>query len=271
VEKVFAAGADAAILDLEAAVAAAEKEGTRAAVVDALKRPRPCRGIVRVNAADTNYYEGDLDAVVGPWLDGVMLPKVESAAQLKAADESLAGLERRHGMTAGTVDLLPIIETAKGLQSVAAIAGAGTRVRRLSFGAVDLAKDLAMALTDDEWELTPARFAIVRASRAAGLEAPLDTVWVQFRDTDGLVASARRARTLGFQGKMCIHPDQVAPVNAAFTPSDEEVAKAEKIVAAFETAEAAGSASIVVDGFFVDYPVVDHARRTLALIKSIRG
>jgi len=270
-EKVFTAGADAAILDLEDAVAAAEKIGARATVVAALKKPRPCRGFVRVNAADTDFFAGDLDAVVGPWLDGVMLPKVESAAQLQAVDKRLGELERRHQMSPGAVDLLPIVETAKGVAAVAAIAAAGTRVRRLSFGAVDLAKDLRMLLTDDEWELTPARAAVALASRVAGLEAPLDTVWVQFRDSDGLVASAGRARTLGFQGKMCIHPDQVAPVNAAFTPSEDEVAKAEKIVAAFDKAEAAGSASIVVDGFFVDYPVVDHARRTLALIKSIRG
>ena len=271
VEKVFAAGADAAILDLEDAVAAAEKVGARSAVVAALKRPRGCRGWARVNAFDTEFHAGDLEAVVGPWLDGVMVPKVESPAQLQAADERLGALERRHGMANGAVDLLPIIETAKGLAAVAAIAQAGTRARRLSFGAVDLAKDLGMLLTVDEWELTPARAAVVLASRAAGLEAPIDTVWVHFRDEAGLIKSAEHARTLGFQGKMCIHPDQVAPVNRAFTPSDEEVAKAEKIVAAFEKAETAGSASIVVDGFFVDYPVVDHARRTLALIKSVRG
>ncbi|MBI2587120.1 MAG: CoA ester lyase [Rhodospirillales bacterium] len=271
VEKVFAAGADAAILDLEDAVAAAEKVGARSAVVAALKRSRQCRGFVRVNAFDTEFHAGDLEAVVGPWLDGVMVPKVESPAQLQAADELLGALERRHGMAAGAVDLLPIVETAKGLAAVAAIAGAGTRAQRLSFGAVDLAKDLGMLLTVDEWELTPARAAVVLASRAAGLEAPIDTVWVHFRDEAGLIKSAEHARTLGFQGKMCIHPDQVAAVNRAFTPSDEELAKAEKIVAAFEKAEAAGSASIVVDGFFVDYPVVDHARRTLTLIKSIRG
>ena len=271
VEKVFAAGADAAILDLEDAVAAAEKIGARAAVVAALKRPRECRGFVRVNAFDSEFHAGDLEAVVGPWLDGVMLPKVESPAQLASVDQRLGALERRHGMAGGAVDLLPIVETAKGLAAVAAIAGAGTRVRRLSFGAVDLAKDLAMLLTADEWELTPARAAVALASRAADLDAPVDSVWVHFRDQAGLVKSAERARTLGFQGKMCIHPDQVAAVNRAFTPSDEEVAKAEKIVAAFEKAEAAGSASIVVDGFFVDYPVVDHARRTLALIKTIRG
>jgi len=271
VEKVFAAGADAAILDLEDAVAAGEKEGARAAVVAALERPRTCRAFVRVNAFDTAFHAGDLEAVVGPWLDGVMLPKVESPAQLAAADQRLGVLERRHGIAAGAIDLLPIVETANGLAAVAAIAAAGTRVRRLSFGAVDLAKDLGMQLTLDEWELTPARAAIALASRAAGLDAPIDTVWVHFRDHAGLVESAGRARTLGFQGKMCIHPDQVAPVNAAFTPSDEEEAKAAKIVAAFEQAEAAGSASIVVDGFFVDYPVVDQARRTLALVKSIRG
>jgi len=271
VEKVFAAGADAAILDLEDAVAAAEKVAARSAVVAALKQPRGCRGFVRVNAVDTELHAGDLEAVVGPWLDGVMVPKVESAAQLQGADARLGALERRHGMAVGVVDLLPIVETAKGLAAVAGIAEAGTRVRRLSFGAVDLAKDLGMLLTLDEWELTPARAAVALASRAAGLEAPIDTVWVHFRDETGLIKSAERARTLGFQGKMCIHPDQVAPVSRAFTPSDDEVAKAEKIVAAFEKAEAAGSASIVVDGFFVDYPVVDHARRTLELIKSIRG
>ncbi|MFQ5765545.1 MAG: HpcH/HpaI aldolase/citrate lyase family protein, partial [Rhodospirillales bacterium] len=128
-----------------------------------------------------------------------------------------------------------------------------------------------MRLSMDEWELTPARSAVALASRVAGLEPPLDTVWVHFRDADGLKKSSERARDLGFQGKLCIHPDQVAPVNAAFTPSDDEVAKAQKIVVAFEKAEAEGSASITVDGFFVDYPVVDQARRTLELIKRIRG
>ena len=126
-------------------------------------------------------------------------------------------------------------------------------------------------MSEDEWELTPHRSAVVLASRAAGLEAPVDTVWLHYRDQQGLRKSAARARDLGFQGKFCIHPDQVAPVNEVFTPSDEDVAKAEKIVAAFEKAEAAGSASIQVDGFFVDYPVVHQARKTLELVKMIRG
>ena len=271
VVKVFAAGADVAILDLEDAVAIPEKESARAPVIEALKAPRQCRGYVRVNAADTEFYAGDLAAVVGPGLDGIVLPKVETAEQVLSADEEMRRLEEAQGMKPGVIDIIPIIETAKGLAAVSDIAGSKTRVRRLSFGAVDFATDMDMRLTLDEAELTPARAAIALASRVAGLEAPLDSVWVHYRDNEGLVKSAERVRNLGYQGKMCIHPDQIAPVNGVFTPGDEEVERAEKIVAAFEGAEASGSASIQVDGFFVDYPVVEQARRTLELVKMIRG
>jgi len=271
VEKVFAAGADVAILDLEDAVAVSEKEAARATVVEALKAPRQCQGFVRVNALDTEFCEADIAAVTGPWLDGIMLPKVESVAGLLAADKMLERAEREQGLEPGGIDLLPIIETAKGLAAVSDIADSGSRVRRLSFGAVDFAKDMGMQLTEDEWELTPARSAIVLASRVARLAAPLDSVWVHFRDQDGLAKSCERVRVMGYQGKMAIHPDQIAPINDAFTPGEEEIAHAEKIIAAFEEAEAAGSASIVVDGFFVDYPVVDQARRTLELVKMIKG
>ena len=271
VAKVFNAGSDVAILDLEDAVAVSEKAAARAPVVDALKNSRDCLGYVRVNAADTDFYTDDLAAVIGPWLDGVMVPKVESADQLLAADAEVRKLEAANAMEPGSVDIIPILETARGLAAVADIAGCGSRVRRLSFGAVDFAKDLGLRLSLDEWELTPARSAIVLASRVAGLDAPLDSVWVHYRDTDGLVASAERVRDMGFRGKMCIHPAQIAPVNAVFTPSDQDIAHAEKIVAAFGEAEAAGSASIQIDGFFVDYPVVEQARRTLELIKNIRG
>ena len=103
------------------------------------------------------------------------------------------------------------------------------------------------------------------------MDAPLDSVWVHYKDPDGLVASSERVRDMGFRGKMCIHPAQVPIINEAFTPSENDVALARKIIAAFEEAEAQGSASIQIDGFFIDYPVVDQARRTLELIKSIRG
>ena len=155
VVKVFTAGADVANLDLEDAVAVSAKEAARAPVIEALKAPRQCRGYVRVNGADTDFYAADLAAVVGPWLDGIVLPKVETAAQLVSAEVEIKDLEGKQGMEPGVIDIIPIIETAKGLAQVDAIAGSKTRVRRLSFGAVDFAADLGMRLTLDEAELTP--------------------------------------------------------------------------------------------------------------------
>lgn len=271
VEKVLTLDADAVILDLEDAVAISEKEATRATIVEALKGPRDVRAYVRVNDLGTPFCYGDLTEVVGPWLDGVMLPKVESAAQIETADWLLTNLERAHGMEAGAVDLLPIVETGLGLGNARAIAAARPRVKRLSFGAADFCKDMGMRWTAAEAELTPARAEIALASRIAGIEPPLDSVWIAIKDMDGLVASARRVKELGYQGKLCIHPDQIGPVNDVFTPTDDEAAFARKVVAAFETAEAEGLAAIQVDGQMIDYPVVEEARRTLATLTAIRG
>jgi len=273
VEKAFQLAADAVILDLEDAVAVAEKEATRALVVDALKSPNRGgkAGYVRVNAWDTDFCFRDIPAVVGPWLTGIVLPKVEDPAQLIAADWMLSNLEREQGMTRGSVDLLPIIETGKGVANLNAIAGARTRVKRLSFGAGDYTKDMRMRWTLPEAEIDHARAEVVLASRNAGLEPPLDTVWIHIKDTEGLTRSAERVRDMGFQGKLCIHPDQIGPVNAVFTPTESEVAFAEKVVAAFDTAEKQGLASIQLDGYFIDYPIVDQARRTLDLWRAVQG
>ncbi len=274
VEKVFDAGADAVILDLEDAVAIAEKPATRAAVVAALKtRPEPRRPLsyVRVNALSTPFAYGDLQAVVGPWLDGIVLPKVESAAELQAADWLLAQVEREAGLAEGAIDLLPIIETAKGEQALMSIATAGTRVKRLSFGAGDYTLDIGRTWSLGETELLPMRHQVVSVSRAAGLEPPVDSVFIHLREQEALEVSCRTVQGLGFQGKLCIHPGQIEAANAAFTPTADEVAYARKIVAAFEEAEAAGSASIQVEGYFVDYPIVEKARRTLSLIEAIQA
>lgn len=269
VEKVFAAGADAAILDLEDAVAVSEKAATRASIVAALQRPRDCGGYVRVNAMDTPFAYGDLAAVVGPGVDGIILPKVNTPWQLQAADWLIGELERKAGLPVGRIDLIPIIETAEGMAALEQIARANTRTRRMAFGAGDFTLDVGMSWTADEQELDHYRARMVLYSRAAGLEPPLDTVWVRLSDTDGLDASAQRAARIGFQGKMCIHPAQIPVVNARFTPSPEEVARAQRIMAAFDKAEAEGSASIQVDGGFVDYPIVEKARRILALMQRI--
>jgi citrate lyase subunit beta/citryl-CoA lyase len=271
VEKALSLDADAVILDLEDAVATAEKPATRAAIAAALPRPRRGLLYVRVNAAETEFCYGDLVAVVGSGLDGVILPKVESAAGLAAIDWLLTQLERDRGLPPGGVDLIPIIETARGLDRLGAILSAGTRVRRLAFGAGDFTLDVNMTWSRGEGELAPARAAIATASRAAGIEAPLDTVWVDLGDRDGLEASARAALGFGFQGKMCIHPDQIAVVNRVFTPSDAEIAFAERVAAAFARAEAEGSAAIRLDGRFIDYPIVFRAQRVLRRIAAIRA
>ena len=213
----------------------------------------------------------DLEAVVGPWLDGVMLPKVERVSDLHSVDWAMANLERRLGLEVGRIDLLPIIETARGMGAIRDIAASGTRVKRFSFGAGDYTRDLGLTWTLTEGELAAARAELVLASRMAELEAPVDTVFIHIREHDALEASTRLGREFGFQGKLCIHPDQVALANRIYTPDDAEVAWAEKIVASFAQAEADGLASIQVDGYFVDYPIVEKAQRLIDTAQAVRA
>jgi citrate lyase subunit beta/citryl-CoA lyase len=263
--------ADAVILDLEDAVATAEKGGARGAVVAALALSRRSLFYVRVNAAETDFCYGDLVAIVRPGLDGIVLPKVESAAALATIDWLLTQLEREHGLVPRSIDLIPIIETARGLRDLDAILAADTRVRHIAFGAGDFTLDVNMAWSRTEAELAIARARIATASRAAGIEAPLDTVWIDLDDDEGLEMSARTALGFGFQGKMCIHPKQIGTINRVFTPDDAEVASAERVVAAFAEAEAAGSAAIQLDGKFIDYPIRYRAQRVLEKIAAIRA
>jgi citrate lyase subunit beta/citryl-CoA lyase len=271
VEKALTLDADAVILDLEDAVATAEKPATRAAVAEAITAPRTGSPYVRVNAADTEFCCGDLVAVVRPGLDGIILPKVESPATLTTIDWVLLQIERERGLKEGAIDLIPIIETARGLRDIDAILASGTRVKRAAFGAGDFTLDVNMIWSRNEAELSYARARVVTASRAAGIEAPFDTVWIDLQDQEGLEASARTALAYGFQGKMCIHPNQIAVVNRVFTPTNAEIDFAEHVVAAFAKAEAEGSAAIQLDGKFIDYPIVYRAQRTLDAMAAIRA
>lgn len=269
VEKSFTIGADAVILDLEDAVANSAKAATRPVVVQALERPRRCRGYVRVNPLGTRWCYGDLLAVVAKGVDGIVLPKVESAGDLQTADWLLSALEQERGLPQRAIDLMPIVETGLGFSNLAAIARSGTRARRIAFGAGDFTLDVGIKWSSEELELLPYRTAFVVESRAAGIEPPVDTVWVDLKDADGFQRSAQRSRDLGFQGKMCIHPDQVPIVNERFTPSEKELAHARRVVEAFAEAELKGLAAIQVDGQFVDYPIVYLARRVIARVEAI--
>ena len=269
VEKCLTLGADAVILDLEDAVANAQKAATRATVVEALQRPRRCQGYVRVNSLGTEWSHGDFVAVVAAGVDGIVVPKIESASDLQTAEWLLKSLEREHGLPDGGIDLIPIIETAAGFSNIGCIARAARRARRIAFGAGDFTLDVGITWSADEGELLPYRTAFVVESRAAGLEPPIDTVWVTLKDAEGFRRSVQRAKDLGFQGKLCIHPDQVPVVNECFRPTEAELGHARRVLEAFGRAERDGLAAIQVDGQFVDYPIVYRAERLMARAAAI--
>lgn len=264
-EKVFQVGADVAVLDLEDAVASAEKELARESVVKALRGARPCKAYVRVNSFDTRWCYGDLEAIVIPGLDGIVVPKAESAQQLHAIAMRISELEQQRGIAAGTIDLIAIVETARGVMRATELAAATPRLSRLALGGADYTNDLNLEWTAEERELDFARATLTHASRVGGIEPPVDTVVVQIKDRDRFVRSARTGKQFGFLGKLCIHPDQVAACHEVFTPSSAEIAHAQSVVLAFQQAEARGLAAIQIDGAFVDYPVVYKAQRVLAL------
>jgi citrate lyase subunit beta/citryl-CoA lyase len=276
VEKALSLDADAVIVDLEDSVAIAQKAATRKAVAAALERPRRRRGYVRVNAPASAFCHGDLVETIHRGVDGVVLPKVESAADLHAIDWLIWNLERERGIAEGTIDLMPQIETAAGLHRIDRVLQARSlrpykgpwRVKRVAFGAADYAHELGLTVSIEETELAEARARVVLASRAAGLEGPIDSPWFHFKETEGFARALERSRRGGYQGRLCVHPDQIAAVNAAYRPSREELERAERIVAAFKAAEARGEAAVQVDGEMVDYPV---AYRAQALLDGVRG
>lgn len=260
-------GADGVVLDLEDAVAEAEKTEARALVREALAELQAAPVVVvRVNGADTKRFADDVRAVVTPDLDCVMVPKVEGPEVLDRLDALLTELEVPLGIAPGTVRILPILETAAGVANADAIAAGGRgRVVTLLFGIVDYSRDLDIEVGAEGLELLYARSRVAIAARAAGLRPPLDGPWLDLRDLDGLAAETRRVRALGFGGRIAIYPGQVEVIQRTCDElSDATRAHLQRVVEEFERAESEGVASIQVDGRFVDYPVYVHAKRRLA-------
>lgn len=245
-DKAAAAGADLVVLDLEDAVAPDAKDQARKEVVDWLRRTT-APAAVRVNAVDSPWHDADLRALAGLGC-AVMLPKAQHPDRVADAVAALGD----------GACVLALLETARGIlrsEQIAAVPG----VVRLALGTYDLAAELGVD-PDDPEAMATARGALVLASAAAELCGPVDGVTGDVRDADRLVADVRRAARLGFAGKLCIHPAQVAPTAATLAPDDEQVAWAHRVVAA---AEDAGDGVLLVDGRMVDRPVVDRARRIL--------
>lgn len=264
IAKVFSFGADIVCLDLEDAVAIGEKDTARSSVAEQLKIQRPTPLYVRINGLPTPYCLSDVEAVVGRGLSGLIVPLIESAADIKTIDWVVTQCELRAGLPPGQIDIIPTIETAAAIVNLKEICEAKTRVRRLSFGAWDYTLDTGIMYSADEGTIEDARARIVLHSRSARLEQPIDTSYPVLGDIEGLKRSCKLARAMGYQGKACIHPEQVAPTNEQFSTSAEEFARAQRIVTEFEKAEAAGAAAVRVDGRFVDYPIYDKAKALLA-------
>jgi citrate lyase subunit beta/citryl-CoA lyase len=244
VPKAFDAGADAVIVDLEDAVAPADKDAARDALVAALDATRPV--VVRINGPGSPCFERDVAACRHAGVSAVMLPKAESAADVRA-------LHERCG-----VPVLALIETAEGVWNALEIARA-PGVSRLAFGALDFRLDLG--LPDAGYEpLRSYRDRLVLASRVAGLAPPIDSPTPTFDVAEVVRSEALAARQAGFGGKLCIHPSQVPIVNACFRPSPEEVAWARRVT---DAARAAAGAAVAVDGRMVDRPVLELAARIL--------
>lgn len=265
--KALISRADAAILDLEDSVAMDSKSAARAAVEKLLlgrAEQRPL-AFVRINGMATPQAYPDLLAVVRPGLDAIVVPKVESAQQVASLGWLLDQLEQERGVTPGSVAILPIVETARGVAAATEIAAASPRVWTLNFGIGDFAVDTGMRPYTGHPGVAVARTLVVLACRVAGVDAPIDTAHLDLDGSESLAAEAEEARRLGFQGKACIHPDQIAVVLRAFSPTPEEVARARCVVEAFDRAVGLGNASIRVGADFVDYPVAERARRLLEL------
>ena len=269
VDKALTLKADAIILDLEDAVAISEKIRARSRVAEILHQVPTDRIFVRVNGVSTPWVVGDLSAIVGRCPRGVILPKAESPEEVRRIDWLIGQLENEHGLPAAGIELVPLVETARGITGACGIAESCSRVKRLAFGAVDYTLDMGISLTGKGTEIAYARAHLAVASRAAGIEGPIDTVYVNIKDEDGLRNDSRSGRELGFSGKLVIHPSQIEPVNEIFTPTASEIQYAAKVVKAFSEAESEGIAAVQVDGKFIDYPVAAWARRTLDIARSV--
>jgi len=266
VEKVFTFGADVVALDLEDAVPIADKAAAREIVLEHIIKNKDKTTYVRINSIESEYFNIDLEKTIHQDLNGILLPMLESSDQFNAADKVLSEIEKDKNLEDGSIDIIPIIETARGFSNIKDICHANKRLKRLSFGAWDFSLDTNVKISKDENEIYFVRSLMVVESRAAGLSSPIDTSFIELEALDGLKKSALRARNMGFQGKACIHPKQVDIVNAIFSPTESEISEAKQIIAAFERAEKSGSASIRVNNRFIDYATYEKAKRVLQLV-----
>jgi citrate lyase subunit beta / citryl-CoA lyase len=271
-EKGPGSGADALLPDLEDSVPVEEKDNARAMLREYIPAQRASAIFVRLNSVASGETHRDLESVVVPGLRGVFLPKTESADEVRQVADRVSELETVAGVASGSVEIVPMLETALGVLRGYEIATASPRVASLCFASAengDLQTDLGCDWSVEGTELLYARSKAIVDARAAGLEYPLDGVYAALDNESGLIADTTLSKRLGYKGRTVIHPKQVEPVNRIYTPPPEEVAYYQRLLAAFEAAKADGKASAAFEGKMIDYAMAARARRVLALAEVI--
>ena len=263
-------GADAVIFDLEDAVSPAEKDAARILVRNTIRYMDfgGCEIIVRINSIDTPYWQKDIDEVLPYKPSLILLPKTGSETDVLAADAYIASVEEKLGMEQGSVGLMPLIETALGVENAFRIASAASRVKALFLGAEDLTADLQCKRTKESREIEYARTRLVVAARAAGVEV-YDTPFTDVNDDEGIWVDARTAKALGFNGKASISPRHVEVINSVFSPTQADVDYAYEVMDAIELAKKQGKGAIALHGKMIDAPIVARAQRTIAMAQAL--
>ena len=265
-------GADAVILDLEDAVSPAEKDSARILVRNILKdlRYKGCEIIVRINPVDTEYWQKDLDEIIPLKPDLIMPPKSSSGDYVRTVSDYIGLLEEKCGFEKNTVKLIPLIETALGVENAYDIASACDRVAAIFLGAEDLTADLRCIRTKESREILYARQRLVTAARAAEVDV-YDTPFTDVDDLEGLVKDAETAKSMGFTGKASISPRHVDGINTVFSPTEKEIAYAHEVMETIERAKKEGKGVVALRGKMIDAPIVNRAKRVLEMEKAIFG
>jgi len=268
IEKALTFGVDCICMDMEDGVALDRKVEARRVVAAALRELDfgKSEKLARINAVGSGLEKDDIEAVLPYHPDGIVIPKIESLEQIQWASGKIEAAELANGWPLNSIRLLVDVETAKGILNLKEIAS-HPRLDALIFGAEDFAADIGAIRTPEAWEVFYARSAVVTAAAAYGLGA-IDMVTIDFKDIEKVRREAEFGARLGYTGKQIIHPNQVQPVQEAFTPDDEAIAHARRLVEAFEEHQAKGSGAFALDGKMIDMPLVKAAQNVLARAKA---
>jgi citrate lyase beta subunit len=272
IKKAAGLGVDSICMDMEDGVALNRKAEARQTILEALQTLDfgTSERLARINPVGSGLETADLHSVLLGSPDGIVIPKVDNPEQVRWADGEITRFNKEQNMAEPEVNetcLIAIIESARAIVDLKAIASASPRLKALVFGAEDLAGDMGAVRTREGWEVFYARGAVAVHAAAFHLQA-IDMVYVDFHDTEGLVEESKQGARMGFSGKQIIHPNQVEPVQSAFTPSDEEIAIATRVIEAFESHQKSGMGAFALDGKMVDAPVVKAAERVLARARA---